>query len=253
MLGDQTSIIIDTASISDYTPGHPPLPSFTGNATLVTFVFKGLAEGNVTFDVSRSTLMVGQPFYGTLYNPNDRVISVVPYVHDVAITNVNTPKTIVGKGYSANITSELSNLGTFTETCNVTICSNAINIANFTNIIVSNRSSTSITFSWTTTDFAYGNYTLFSSADPVLGEIDTEDNNYTSNTPIHVGVPGDISSSTPGVYDGVTNMKDIAYMVAVFNTRPGSPNWNPNADVNNDGVCNMKDIAICVAYFNQHE
>jgi len=60
----------------------------------------------------------------------------------------------------------------------------------------------------------------------------------------------DVSGSTPGVPDGVVNMKDIAYLVALFNTKPLSPNWNPNADVNNDGVVNMKDIAYVIAYFN---
>jgi hypothetical protein len=48
-------------------------------------------------------------------------------------------------------------------------------------------------------------------------------------------------------------MKDIAYLVILFNTKPTSPNWNPNADVNNDGVCNMKDIAIAIINFNKHE
>jgi hypothetical protein len=48
-------------------------------------------------------------------------------------------------------------------------------------------------------------------------------------------------------------MKDIAYMVALFNTKPSSPNWNPNADINNDGVVNMKDIAIGILNFNKKE
>ena len=65
-------------------------------------------------------------------------------------------------------------------------------------------------------------------------------------------VPGDVASSTPGVPDGLVNMRDIAYMVSLFNTKPSSPNWNPNADVNGDGVVNMKDIATGVAHFNQH-
>ena len=99
----------------------------------------------------------------------------------------------------------------------------------------------------------HGNYTISATAGPVPGETDTANNNYTCPIPVHVGVPGDVSSTTPGVYDGVDNMKDIAYMVTLLNTKPGSPNWNPNADMNNDGVVNMRDIAIAVAYFNQHE
>jgi hypothetical protein len=49
------------------------------------------------------------------------------------------------------------------------------------------------------------------------------------------------------------NMKDIAYLVVQFNTRPTSLNWNPNGDINDDTVVNMKDIAIGIVNFNKHE
>ena len=57
----------------------------------------------------------------------------------------------------------------------------------------------------------------------------------------------------PGRYDKVVNMKDIAYMVVLFNTKPTSANWNPNADINDDAVVNMRDIAIGIINFNKHE
>jgi len=66
-------------------------------------------------------------------------------------------------------------------------------------------------------------------------------------------VPGDVSGSTQGVYDKKCDMKDVAYLVMLFNTKPASPNWNPNADVDNNAVVNMKDIAIAITNFNQHE
>jgi outer membrane protein assembly factor BamB len=110
-----------------------------------------------------------------------------------------------------------------------------------------------VTFTWNTTGFAYGNYTISAYAWPVPGETDTADNNCTCSVPVHVGVPGDVSGTTPGVYDGIVNMKDIAYLVSLFQTKPSKPPWYPNADVNNDGVVDMKDIAIAVYYFNQHE
>jgi hypothetical protein len=49
------------------------------------------------------------------------------------------------------------------------------------------------------------------------------------------------------------NMRDIAYLISRFNTKPAPPNWNPNTDVNSDGVCNMRDIAIAILNFNKHE
>ena len=173
-------------------------------------------------------------------------------VHDVAITNHTSAKTIIGQGYCGNMTVTAQNQGSFAEIFNVTSYANttSTNTLNF-NLTSGNNATQGMM--WNTTGFAYGNYTMNATADTVPGETNTSNNNFTCPVPVHVGVPGDVSSSTPGVYDGVVNMKDIAYMVALFNTKPGSPNWNPNVDVNNDGVVNMKDIAIGVAYFNKRE
>jgi hypothetical protein len=173
-------------------------------------------------------------------------------VHDVAATNVTSAKTIIGKGYGGNLTETAQNKGNFDENFNVTTYANSTAIA-VMNFNLSSGNSDSKICVWNTTGYGYGNYTLTGSADVVPGETNVGDNNYTCGIPVHVGVPGDVSSTTPGVYDKVVNMKDIAYLVTLFNTKPGSPNWNPNADVNNDGVCNMKDIAIAVLNFSQHE
>lgn len=68
-----------------------------------------------------------------------------------------------------------------------------------------------------------------------------------------MGVSGDVSGTVPGVCDGIVDMKDIACLISLFNAKPSSLNWKPNADVNDDGVVDMKDIALAVAYFNKHE
>jgi len=70
---------------------------------------------------------------------------------------------------------------------------------------------------------------------------------------IHYGLVADVSGTTLGVPDGTVNMRDISYMIMLFNTRPSSPNWNPNADINNDGTVNMRDISIAILNFNKHE
>jgi len=177
---------------------------------------------------------------------------LVSPVHDVATDNVTSAKTIIGKGYEGNITVTGENQGTFAENFNITTYANstATNALGFS--LPSGGTDTKIC-TWNTTGYAYGNYTIEGAADVIPGETDIGDNNCTCGVQVHVGVPGDVSSSKAGAYDGVTNMKDIAYLVSLFNTKPSSPNWNPNADINNDGVVNMKDIAIGVLYFNQHE
>jgi len=72
----------------------------------------------------------------------------------------------------------------------------------------------------------------------------------------------DVSGLTPGVSDGIVNMKDNAYLVAHFNAHapvpgmPIDPKWvgvygaNGCVDPYGDRVCNMKDISGVVAHFN---
>ncbi len=171
---------------------------------------------------------------------------------DLAVISVVPSKTVVGRGYSMSINVTVMDLGFSAEVFNVTFYANNSSVENQT-VILAPGWSLIMHFSWNTSGFVYGNYTISAYAWPVQSEVYIANNNCTANTQIHVGIPGDVSSSMPGVYDKVVNMKDIAYMVALFNTKPPSPNWNPNADVNNDGVVNMKDIAIAIMNFSQHE
>jgi hypothetical protein len=172
---------------------------------------------------------------------------------DIALSNITLSETIVGQGYSVPVNVTVQNQGDYNGPFNVTLYANTTAIDTFTNITLTSGSSRDITFSWNTTGFAYGNYTINGYAEPVLNETDTSDNNCTCDFPVHVGVPGDISGPTQGVYDGTCNMRDIQYLILYFNTNPSSPNWKPNADVNNDGTVNMRDIMIAIINFNKHE
>jgi len=171
---------------------------------------------------------------------------------DVAVTNVTSAKSIIGEGYGGNVTVTAQYLGDFTENFNVTTYANLTAIGTL-NFDLTSGSTTSKTFVWNTTGFAYGNYTLSATANTLPGETNTSNNNFTCPIPVHVGVPGDISGPTQGVYDGTCNMRDIQYLILLFNTNPSSPNWKPNADVNNDGTVNMRDIQIAILNFNKHE
>jgi peptide/nickel transport system substrate-binding protein len=254
--GSQKYLLLDVLS-GDFPSA---LSRFSGDATLVTLLFKGLAEGNATLDISRSTLGVSDTdpvggltyIRGKIYNAINDAVSVAPPVYDIAIDNM-TSKSVIGRGYCANISTALSNYGTYTETLNVTAYCNTTNFANLTDLTLANRTSTSRVLVWNTTGFAYGNYTIWAYAEPLLGEIDVKDNNCTCGLPVHVGVPGDISGPMIGFYDGTCNMRDIQYLILYFNTIPSSPNWKPNADINNDATVNMRDITIAILNFNKQE
>lgn len=70
--------------------------------------------------------------------------------------------------------------------------------------------------------------------------------------PNRPGPVGDVSGTIAGVPDGTVNMRDVAYLVSVFQTKPDSPKWNPAADFNGDNVVNMRDIAVAIQHFNEH-
>ena len=177
--------------------------------------------------------------------------------HDVAVISVIPLKTIIGQGYRARVNVTVENQGSSEETFNLTL--NHVRNSTVTQIGVLTvtpplpiNQTRVLTFSWNVSGVSTGNYSLNAVAETVPYETDTADNNFTDGS-VHVGVPGDVSSSTQGVYDGIVNMRDIQYMILLFNAKPDSTKWNPNADVNDDDVINMRDINIAILNFNKRE
>jgi hypothetical protein len=230
------------------------MTAVNGGGAILMLTFKAMSGGNTNLTLADTKLgdekIPPQPIPHQIVNGS---VTVIGGAHDVAVTGVAPYKTNIGQGYTCNITVTAENQGGSSETFNITVYANTTVVTLMANVALASGDSIIQIVVWNTSGFAYGNYTLEAVADTVPGEADTADNTYVSTPRIHVGIPGDVSSSAPGVYDKVCNMKDIAYLVMLFNTKPTSPNWNPNADVNNDGVCNMKDIAIAIVYFNKHE
>ncbi|MGA2767674.1 MAG: C39 family peptidase [Candidatus Bathyarchaeia archaeon] len=192
------------------------------------------------------------------YIYSDRIGATVNFTvntasgHDIAVTNVLPSKAVVGQGCSLNVSVTVANQGSYTENFNMTVFANAATIQTEEIALASGVSAT-ITLILNTSSLVYGNYAITAYATPVPNETNIVNNNYTCDIPVHVGVPGDVSGTVPGVYDGIVNMKDIAYIVTLLNTEANSPNWNPNADINNDGIVNMSDVAIAITNFNKHE
>jgi hypothetical protein len=184
---------------------------------------------------------------------SDIIIYSSGAVYDVAVTNVENMRTIVPVNSSENVNVTVLNKGNYTATFDLTLYANASTAEAMSDLVVENGTSTRVSLTWNTTGFSYGNHTLTATASSVAGETNMTDNTFTSSMQVHVGVPGDVSSATSGVYEGIVNMRDIAYLIVLFNTRPTSPNWNPNADINDDGVVNMRDIAIAILNFNKFE
>jgi len=178
-------------------------------------------------------------------------------IHDVAVTNLTSAKTVICQGYSGNLTVTVQNQGNFTETFNVTVYANTTAIETQTVNSMPNGTSTILTFTWNTSGFAKGKYTISAYAWPVPGETDTSDNNFTGGW-VRVSMVGDLTGGTPNpwdfVPDGKVDGKDIAIVALCFGSAPGCPPpyvWNPNCDVNNDAKIDGKDIATVALHFGQ--
>jgi hypothetical protein len=167
-------------------------------------------------------------------------------IHDVAVTNVTSAKTVICQGYGGNETVTVQNQGNFTETFNVTVYANTTSVAS-QNVTLSSGNSTAITFTWNTSGFVKGNYTIKAVAAPVPGETDTVDNNCTDGLVV-VAMVGDVNA------DGKVEGKDLGAIAWSFGSYPGAPppmSWDPNCDIDNDGKVDGKDLGVVSWHFGE--
>lgn len=169
---------------------------------------------------------------------------VVASVHDVALSSIQPSKTVVGKGMilSFNITS--ANRGKYPETFNETLYVEGTALQTQT-LYLSNGTSVITAFTWNTTGFAYGNYSISAYAWPLLNEINTADNSLTYGE-ILVSIPGDVNGDfTVDIYDAIL-------LAGHFNYTPANPKWNANVDLIEDGIIDIYDAIMLAIQFNKH-
>jgi hypothetical protein len=177
--------------------------------------------------------------------------------YDLALSAVAASKTVVGQDYPASVDIVVKNQGNFTETFNVTLYANTTFVALQT-ITLESGASITIIFTWNTTGFAKGNYTISAVADTVPGETDTADNNFTDGW-VMVTRVGDLCGTGNAwdfVPDGVVDGSDLSIVAKCYGSWPGAQPpmiWNANCDVNDDGVVDGSDLAIVARHFGESD
>lgn len=191
-------------------------------------------------------------------NNQDNYPLMNPYA-DIGVTNVTMSKTVVVQGYNLTVTLtvEILNYGFNAETFDLTTYANSTVIETTTNIGLTGRNSTIVTFVWNTTDFAKGNYTISAYAWPVPGETNMADNDFTGGWVV-VSMVGDLTGGSVNpwdfVPDGYVDGSDLIVVARCFGSWPTAPppmRWNANCDVNNDGVIDGSDLIIVARHFGQ--
>jgi hypothetical protein len=176
------------------------------------------------------------------------VTSPTGLVHDVAVTNVKPFKTIVGAAKNCRINVTVTNEGNFTETFNLTLYAeitppaSIIKTVTVSNLLI--HETRNVTFTWNTTGFAKGNYTISAVAEPVPGETDTADNTFMDGW-VKIAIYCDVNG------DGIVDISDILDTALAFGSTPGQPRWNPNCDLDDNGIVDISDILEVALHYGE--
>jgi hypothetical protein len=165
--------------------------------------------------------------------------------YGVAVTGVVPQRTVIGQGFSVNLNVTIQSQGDVTEPVNVTVYANTTVVETKTNITLASGNSTNLTFTWNTTGFVHGNYTINAYAWPVPGETDTFDNNFTT-TAVTMTIPGDITG------DFKVDLRDLVILAKAYGTAPSDANYNPNADIAPPSTVGLSDLVTLAQHYGQH-
>jgi parallel beta-helix repeat protein len=51
--------------------------------------------------------------------------------------------------------------------------------------------------------------------------------------------------------DGKVSLQDLVVLAKAYGSKPGDPNWNPNADIDADNIVDQSDLAILAIHYGQ--
>jgi len=186
------------------------------------------------------------------FTADSYIIAIDIFPRDIAVTDVKPSKTVVGQGFNMSINVTVKNQGDTTENFNVTAYSNET-VIQTKSITLTSGDSTTLTFTWNTTGFVKGSYTISAIASTIPNETNTT-NNIKADGIVIVAMPCDIAGSTrtpPAPPDGLVNYRDVFWFLKAYGSDPTKPNWNPNTDMDNDNDVDYLDITILLQNFGR--
>ena len=166
---------------------------------------------------------------------------------NIAITKLTPSKTVVGEGYTVYIDVTIENQGSDDTTFDVSIYVNDTTIGTFTNITLSGLESMIISYTWNTSGWTKGVYTISAHASLVPGETNTDDNTLIYNGEVIITVPGD----TDGDRD--IDIYDIVRLASVYGAKKGEARYNPNCDIDGNDKINIYDVVIATSRYGYKE
>jgi len=186
-------------------------------------------------------------YWCTIHGSSMQGKFVVSPVHDVAVTSISTSRNFAYSGVTANpiqVNVTAANVGGQSESFWVAAKANSTLIGNTTLALGAGQNQI-VTFSWTTSSFARGNYTLTGQAQVVPGETNTSNNLVTGVNIFRMKFKGDVNG------DCRVDIVDLSAVGAAFGSVFGSAAYKANADLNNDDQINIVDLVVVASSFGR--
>jgi PKD repeat protein len=258
----------DSTSADKTVLNRPPHASFTVSATvvyptepvtfnatestdpdgiLVAYFWDFGDASNTTGSVVTHAYATAGNFTATLTVTDDdgatanATASMTVLPRDVAVLTLTPSRTLVGTGFTVNVTATVANQGHYAEQFNLTLYANST-IIQTTPISLPVGNSTSTIFLWNTTGWSKGTYTLRVEADPVPGETDTADNTLLDGQ-VFITLPGDVDG------DRDVDIFDIVRMSNAYGTSHPDPEYDPHCDLDGDGDIDIFDIVAAAGHY----
>lgn len=163
-------------------------------------------------------------------------------IHDITVEDVTPTKTVVTTGDSMSINATVTNEVYFQETFNVALFANDIFIA-LQNVTLVEGASLPLCFTWNSTGFAKGSYSVTMVAEPVQGEMNIGDNYVTIY--VFITIAGDLNG------DQVVDIYDAIILANHFGIGRYHPLWDANIDINNDDFIDIFDAILLAANYGK--
>ena len=234
-------VVVLERKIGDYTIGVVPKSGAAPNDTYTLEVF----ADNTTTVMAQNVSIIDIP--SNPYIVTSSEAGIIPRLdpHDIGVTGLDTTKNVIGQGFSLQGSVAIFNYGSFAETFNVTVYANTSVVAEFMNLSLAGRNSTAAIFTWNTTGFSRGNYTISAYVTPVANETVTMDNTLLDDREIRVTIPGDVDG------DRDVDIFDIVRMAGIYGVEISDSRYDPNSDIDSDGDIDIFDIVIAAGNYGE--
>jgi hypothetical protein len=234
-----------TAYANSHSIGKKSVSLGSGSSTSVAFVWNtaGYGFGNYTISVSAS-VVPGETNTTNNIKVANSTLTILYQGHEIAVSEVQPAKTVLGQGFNMSVVAHVKNNGTFSETFNATVYGNTTIIQTQT-VTLSSGESATLSFLWISTGFVKGNYTISAYAWPVPGETEMADNTLKASVQIEITIPGDVDGNH------VVNILDVVKITSIYASKQGDPKFNPNCDIDGNGQITILDVVVCTGHYGQ--